>query len=37
VWLELCLDAGIPYQEYIKQPLWIIETHRERFYAKGSK
>lgn len=36
IWLELVLDAGIPYQEYIKQPDWIIEAHLERYFAKGS-
>lgn len=37
MWLELVLDSGIPYHEYIKQPYWLIEAHIERFYAKGGK
>jgi len=36
VLVELAIDQGIPYEEYIKQPLWFIETHRERMYAGGT-
>lgn len=36
MWLELCLDAGLSYQEYIKQPDWIIDAHAERYIAERS-
>jgi len=35
IWLELCLQAGLSYEEYIRQPLWVIETHWLRFLAGG--
>lgn len=37
IWVELCRDQGISYEEYIKQPLWFIETHFMRYMASGIK
>lgn len=37
LWLELCLDAGLAYDEYIKQPMWIIEAHIARYFAERSR
>lgn len=36
IWIELVLDAGIPYDEYIKQPMPLIEAHVARLFARGA-